>query len=117
MTPPIPFFSQDGQWDFPDDVAGLYSNENVLLEVCYPISWGGRMDYPYPELQELIRGLRNVFGAEKLVWGSDMPNVERFCTYKQSLDYVRNYCSFLSADEMDKMLGRNIATVLNISAD
>jgi len=117
MTPPIPFFSQDGQWDFPDDVAGLYSNENVLLEVCYPISWGGRMDYPYPELQELIRGLRNVFGAEKLVWGSDMPNVERFCTYKQSLDYVRNYCSFLSADEMDKMLGRNIATVLNISGD
>ena len=23
------------------------------------------------------------------MWGSDMPNVERFCTYRQSLDYVQ----------------------------
>jgi hypothetical protein len=34
----------------------------------------------------------------------DIPNVERFCTYKQSLDYVRRYCGFLSAPEKDRIL-------------
>jgi hypothetical protein len=43
-----------------------------------------------------------------------MPNVERFCTYKQSLDYVRKYCGFLSAQEMDQFLGDNLKRVLEI---
>jgi hypothetical protein len=33
----------------------------------FPISWGGVWDYPYPEAQELIRGMRDLFGASKLV--------------------------------------------------
>ncbi len=74
-----------------------YKRDNLQMEVMFPITWGGRWDYPYPEAQELIRGMRDLFGAGKLVWGSDMPNVERFCTYRQSLDYVRRYCPFLSA--------------------
>jgi len=36
-----------------------------------------------------------------------MPNVERFCTYRQSLDYVRKYCPFLTAREKDLVLGDN----------
>ena len=28
-----------------------------------------------------------------------MPNVERFCTYRQCVDYVRRYCPFLSSTE------------------
>ena len=71
----------------------------------FPISWGGVWDYPYPEAQQLIRGMRDLFGASKLVWGSDMPNVERFCTYKQCVDYVRKYCPFLSGAEKDRILG------------
>jgi hypothetical protein len=46
----------------------------------FPITWGGVWDYPYPEAQALIRDMRDRWGASKLVWGSDMPNVERFCT-------------------------------------
>ena len=45
--------------------------------------------------------MRDLFGASKLCWGSDMPNVERFCTYRQCVDYVRRYCSFLSSGEKD----------------
>jgi hypothetical protein len=33
-----------------------------------------------------------------------MPNVERFCTYRQSVDYVRRYCSFLPAAGKDAVL-------------
>ena len=56
-----------------------------------------------------------MFGASKLIWGSDMPNVERFCTYKQSLDYVKRYCSFLKASEKDAILGGNVDKLLRIS--
>ena len=58
--------------------------------------------------------MRDVFGATKLVWGSDMPNVERFCTYRQCVDYVRRHCTFLSASEKDAILGVNIARLMGI---
>ena len=110
-APPPQFFADGGRWQFPEPVERVYRHERVLLEVCYPITWGGVWDYPFPEAQLLIRGLRDRFGAGKLVWGSDMPNVERFCTYRQSLDYIRTHCSFLSAGEMEQFLGANLARV------
>jgi predicted TIM-barrel fold metal-dependent hydrolase len=116
MGPPVAHFAGRGQWDFPPEVLGAYRRDNLLIEIMFPITWGGRWDYPYPEAQELIRGMRDLFGAGKLVWGSDMPNVERFCTYTQSLDYVRRYCPFLSASEKDEVLGRNAAELIGVPA-
>lgn len=55
-----------------------------------------------------------MFGASKLAWGSDMPNVERFCTYRQCVDYVRRYCGFLTAAEKDLILGDNIAALFGL---
>ncbi len=111
MGPPVGFFAKNGRWAFPDDLLRTYKRANLWLEIMYPISWGGVWDYPYPEAQALIRDLRDTLGAEKLVWGSDMPNVERFCTYTQSLDYVRRHCDFLTAREKDLILGDNVATI------
>ena len=34
-----------------------------------------------------------------------MPNVERFCTYRQCVDYVRRHCDFLTGSEKDAVLG------------
>lgn len=115
MSPPIQHFAANGDWTIPDDIDALYRRDNVMLELCYPISWGGTWDYPYAEIRPLIQGLHKRYGAGKLVWGSDMPNVERFCTYKQSLDYIRRYCDFFSAAEMDAVLGGNVAGLLGIN--
>ena len=60
--------------------------------------------------------LRDRLGTDRLMWGSDMPNVERFCTYKQSLDYVRKYCPFLTAREKDRILGDNCAAFYGIDS-
>lgn len=114
MGPPVGFFGKSGQWQFPDEVLKTYKHENLLIEVMFPITWGGKWDYPYPEAQKLIQQMRDLFGASKLIWGSDMPNVERFCTYKQSLDYVRRYCNFFPQSEMDAVLGGNADKLLGI---
>ena len=112
MGPPVAHFGKSGAWQFPADVLATYRRDNLWLEVMFPITWGGVWDYPYPEAQALIRGMRDTFGTGKLVWGSDMPNVERFCTYRQCVDYVRRHCDFLSASEKDAVLGGNVAGLL-----
>jgi predicted TIM-barrel fold metal-dependent hydrolase len=114
MGPPAAHFAASGEWQLPDEVATVYKRDNLMLEVMFPISWGGVWDYPYPEAQELIRGMRDLFGASKLVWGSDMPNVERFCTYRQCVDYVRRYCPFLSSTEKERVLGLNAAELIGL---
>ena len=116
MGPPVSHFAKARRWEFPDEVLAAYRRENLLIEVMFPITWGGMWDYPYPEAQDLVRGMRDLFGASKLVWGSDMPNVERFCTYRQSLDYVRRYCEFLSPVEKDLILGGNAAELLGLGS-
>lgn len=116
MGPPVGFFGKSGQWQFPDEVLKTYKHENLLIEIMFPITWGGVWDYPYPEAQSLIAQMRDTFGASKLIWGSDMPNVERFCTYKQSLDYVRRYCTFFPQSELDAVLGGNTDELLGVSA-
>ncbi len=80
MGPPVAHFAGGGRWDFPPEVVAAYKRDNLLIEIMFPITWGGVWDYPYPEAQKLTREMRDMFGASKLVWGSDMPNVERFCT-------------------------------------
>ena len=116
MGPPAGYFAASGRWQFPPEALSVYQRENLQMEIMFPISWGGIWDYPYPEAQELIRGLRDSFGATKLIWGSDMPNVERFCTYRQCVDYVRKHCSFLSDGEKELILGRNAADLIGLDA-
>ena len=114
MGPPVNHFAAGGTWAFPQEVLATYQRDNLWLEVMFPITWGGVWDYPYPEAQALLRGMRDLFGASRLLWGSDMPNVERFCTYRQSVDYVRKYSPYLSAEEKAQILGGNAAALFGL---
>jgi predicted TIM-barrel fold metal-dependent hydrolase len=116
MSPPVAFFARNGRYQFPDEALAVWRHEPMVLEAMFPITYGGVWDYPYPEAQVLIEDMKNLFGAHRLVWGSDMPNVERFCTYKQSLDYVRRYCPFLTAREKDLILGDTCAAFYGIGS-
>ena len=49
------------------------------------------------------------------MWGSDMPNVERYCTYRQSLTYVSDYCDFISGEDRDKIFRRNTLSLLGVT--
>lgn len=116
MGIPVQFFAAGDCWDLPDAYEALLRRDGFVTELMFPITWGGRWDYPYREAHPLIRDSHRRFGAEKLMWGSDMPNVERFCTYGQSLEYLRRYCDFLPASDMDRILGDNAARLYRISA-
>jgi len=55
MGPPVAHFGGSGKWEFPTEVVAAYKRDNLLIEIMFPITWGGVWDYPYPEAQELTR--------------------------------------------------------------
>jgi len=100
--------------NLPEPLDRLFRNEQFSVEILYPIGWGRSHEYPYPELRPALRELYRRLGGSRLVWGSDMPNVERNCTYRQSLDYLRKYCDFIPSGDMDRILGGNLAELFGL---
>ncbi|WP_210485753.1 amidohydrolase family protein [Microvirga antarctica] len=90
---------EDGTLDLPDVLTRLLTEGPVSAEILYPIGWGGRMAYPYTAVLPHVRQLVETFGADRFMWGSDMPNVERYCTYRQSLAYLWDHADFLNEQE------------------
>jgi hypothetical protein len=62
----------------------------------------------------VLRDLHRRVGSSRLCWGSDLPNVERNCTYRQSLEYLPRIGDFMSPVEMDLVLGDNLARLFNL---
>jgi predicted TIM-barrel fold metal-dependent hydrolase len=104
----------------PNELLKLLKLPNVYFEVGYVLAyedweiWKRNYEYPYPLHTELIRRVCDVVGPERLLWGSDMPNNYRTCTYKQCLDLVRLHFDFLNEDEKSLVLGRNAARIFRV---
>lgn len=105
---------------YPDEIMNIWKRPNVLLEILFPIQMSyprpgsASLDYPYNPVFPMIKKLYESLGAEKLIWGSDMPNVLRNCTYKQSLDYLKRYCSFIPENDMDRIIGGNLVDLYDL---
>jgi predicted TIM-barrel fold metal-dependent hydrolase len=93
----------------PAQLEELLHTEQLLVEILYPIYWARTHPYPFPELRTAVETLNKHVGSERLVWGSDMPNVERNCTYRQSLDYLPTLAEgWLGGADLDRILGLNV---------
>jgi predicted TIM-barrel fold metal-dependent hydrolase len=97
---------------WPPEVVDILDGGPVWTEVLYPIAWGGRMPYPYARAQDHFRQTYDRFGPNKLVWGSDMPNVGRYCTYRQALGYVWDFADFLTPEDRRRIFRENTLGLL-----
>jgi hypothetical protein len=86
----------------------LAATGTVCYELCYPIIVGGREEYPYASALEEIKRLYDACGPAALAWGSDVPNVLRYCTYAQSLNHLRRHAGFIPEPDMNLILGDNL---------
>ena len=91
----------------------ILQSANVLIEIVYPIGRGHIEDYPFPLCREAVKTLYHEFGPQRLVWGSDIPMVERYCTYQQSLKYITDYCEFIPDSDIELIMGKNLETIFN----
>ncbi len=109
---PLDFFRGKRGVQFPQELWDTLSAPNLMVEATFPIVEGGKWDYPFKEFQPIIRQMYRRLGPEHIVWGSDMPNVERYCTYRQCREYMK-YCSFIPPHHMDLIWGDNLARLFD----
>ncbi len=85
-------------------LCGLAKHGGVYIKLSAFYALGNRTS-PYCDLLPLIRQLRDAFGPERLMWGSDCPfQVAPGHGYTPSLDLLRKYADFLSNDERQQIL-------------
>lgn len=84
------------------------------LEVSFPVRVGDIFDYPYAACLPALEAMVEQIGADRLMWGTDMPFQNRFCTYRQSREYIERYAGFLSPDQLGAIMGGTAARFLDL---
>jgi predicted TIM-barrel fold metal-dependent hydrolase len=102
------YADERGKLMFPAIIKTLMKDAPVMAELLYPIAIGGKVRYPFSKSHTHIRQLIDTFGADRFMWGSDGPNVERYCTYEQSLSYFTDYFGNRSATDLSGILRDNV---------
>ncbi len=96
---PWRLFRHGNRLRLPEAVFEPFRASSARLQLLFPINVGNIWDFPYTELHPTIVQLVDTLGSDRLMYGTDMPNVERFCNYRQTLDTFRVHCRGLLADE------------------
>lgn len=61
----------------------------------------------------MIERLTKRIGANRLLFGTEMPMTERFCTYAQSIRHIAQYCDFMNHDERAQVLAGNARRLID----
>lgn len=95
----------------------LAESKNVYIE-SGGIIWLFRQEGPpFKKAQAAIRQAAKAVGYKKLMWGSDYPRTMVDFTYRQSLDFVRYGCDFMSKKEKQAFLGVNAAKIYGFKSN
>ncbi len=68
-------------------------------------------EYPYMAARAYIKRAAELIGAEKIMWGADVPGLLTSGSYRQLLNYVRLHCDFLTEGELADVLELNALRV------
>ena len=69
-------------------------------------------DYPWPDTVAMLARIFDAYGPRRLCWGSDFPASTRYCTFRQSLEVVREHCPFFGPSDLGLVLGGNLRGLL-----
>ena len=109
-------FLDGDRFVFPEAVWKTFEAPQCHLQLLFVIQLGNLFEYPWSETESALRECVEHVGADRLIYGTDMPMVARFSTYRQTLDYYRKHCEFLSESERRSIIGGTAARVLGIDA-
>jgi predicted TIM-barrel fold metal-dependent hydrolase len=94
-----------------DNLCRLAEFEHVYVKTSAFYALGAKRA-PYTDLGPMIRKLRDVYGARRLMWASDCPfQVQGTHTYADSVALIRDRLDFLTADERRWILRRTAEKV------
>ena len=105
-------FLEGNRIALPEEIWKPFQNANCSIEVCFPVRLGDLFDFPYREVWATLERMVERVGSDHLLWGTDMPFQNRFCTYRQSRDWIEKYCHFLSSEDIAMIMGGTAARIL-----
>ena len=68
--------------------------------------------YPFRSVHGYVRRVYDAFGPQRMFWGSDMSRLPATATYRQSVTMFTEEMPWLSADELEWIMGRSLNTWL-----
>lgn len=110
-------YLDSGRIRLPDTIWQPFENPNLSIEVCFPVRIGDIFDYPYEEVWPAMADMVERIGPDRLLYGTDMPFQNRFCTYRQSRHWIeRRFApsTGLPPDDLALIMGGAAARVLGI---
>jgi L-fuconolactonase len=99
-------------------VAALARHPNVFVKVsalpCFTSE-----PYPFRNLNEALQMVIEAFGPRRCFWGTDLSRMLEHCSYRQGVTHFTEELEFLSADDLDWIMGRGVRECLrwNIRKD
>ncbi len=97
-----------------DEMLALARLPNVAIKAsslpCYTND-----PYPFPKLTPYLKRTFDAFGADRMMWGSDLTRLP--CSYRECLDHFRHELPFLSSDDRARVLGGTAAKLLRWPAN
>ena len=70
-----------------------------------------RQPYPYPDAAGQVQQLVKVFGANRLMAGTDWPICLKQLSYAQAVDLFRDHLPFLTTEELQKIIAKTVQRV------
>jgi predicted TIM-barrel fold metal-dependent hydrolase len=114
---PWRLFREGRRLRLPDRLSEPFRASTAKLQLLFHISLGNVWEHPYTELHTAIAQLVDTLGSDRLMWGTDMPNVERFCTYRQTLETFTVHCRGLIADaDIANIVGETAARLFALGS-
>ncbi len=103
----------------PEEIWEPFRGGNCNIEVCFPVRLGDIFDYPYREVWPALGAMVEHIGADHLLWGTDMPFQNRFCTYRQSRKWIEApFAEWAGLDsrELAQIMGGTVARLLGVGS-
>ena len=73
-------------------------------------------DYPYADRLAVVRRLHEAWGPDRMAWGSEWPSLLPHHSYAQGRRLLEDHADFLSAEDLDKVMGGTLTRVLRLDA-
>jgi predicted TIM-barrel fold metal-dependent hydrolase len=93
-----------------DDLLALSRHPNVYVKIssapCFSVE-----AYPFRDIEPFLRRLYDAFGPRRLIWGSDLTRLRG--SYADCLRHIQDGLPFLTADDKERILHRNLTEVLD----
>jgi L-fuconolactonase len=95
---------------------GLADCPNVFVKVTSVPLYSSE-PYPYRNLHDPLRRLIGAFGPRRAFWGTDLTRIWSRCSYRQCVTLFTQELDFLSADDLEWVMGRGLMECLEWRVD